>query len=47
MSSEKLGTADRYTFAPATELTHLVTERAAPDELVAPFERLGIAVVRA
>ncbi len=47
VSSEKLGTAGRYVVAPAAELTHLVTERAAPDELVAPFERLGITVVRA
>ena len=47
VSSEKLGTADRYTFAPASELTHLVTERDAPDDLVAPFARLGISVVRA
>ena len=46
-SSEKLGTADRYVFAPAAELTHLVTERAAPEELVAPFARLGVSVVRA
>jgi DeoR/GlpR family transcriptional regulator of sugar metabolism len=47
VSSEKLGTAGRYTVAPASELTHLITERAAPDDLVAPFESLGITVVRA
>lgn len=47
VSSEKLGTAGRYVVAPATELTHLVTEEAAPRELVAPFERLGITIIRA
>lgn len=47
VSSEKLGTAGRCVVAPASELTHLVTERTAPDELVAPFENLGITVVRA
>ena len=47
VSSEKLGTAGRYVVGPASELTHLVTERTAPDELVAPFEHLGITVVRA
>jgi len=47
VSSEKLGTAGRYVVAPAAEITHLVTERAAPDEMVAAFERLGITVVRA
>lgn len=47
VTSEKLGTADRYTFAPAGALTHLVTERAAPAALVAPFTRLGVRVVRA
>lgn len=47
VSSEKLGTASRYVVAPASALTHLVTERAAPDDRVAPFERLGLTVVRA
>ena len=47
VSSEKLGTAGRYVVAPASELTHLVTERSAPEELVASFERLGVTVIRA
>jgi DeoR/GlpR family transcriptional regulator of sugar metabolism len=47
VSSEKLGTGARYIVAPASQLTHLVTERAAPDDLVAPFERLGVTVLRA
>lgn len=47
VSSEKLGTAGRYIVAPASEITHLITERAAPDELVAQFSQLGITVVRA
>jgi DeoR/GlpR family transcriptional regulator of sugar metabolism len=47
VSSEKLGTAGRHVVAPASELTHLVTERAAPKEMIAPFENLGITVIRA
>lgn len=44
--AEKLGTAMPYVVGPARELTHLVTERFAPDAVVAPFERLGITVIR-
>jgi len=47
VSSEKLGTGARYVVAPTTALTHLVTERGAPDDLVAPFEWLGVKLIRA
>lgn len=47
VSSEKLGTAGRYVVGPASDLTHLITERGAPDDLVLPFEALGVTVVRA
>lgn len=46
-SSEKLGTASPYIIGPLKDLTHLVTERAVPEEMLAPYRRLGITVVRA
>ena len=45
-SAEKLGTVAPFGIGPADALTHLVTERAVPDEVVAPFTALGIEVVR-
>jgi DeoR/GlpR family transcriptional regulator of sugar metabolism len=45
-SVEKLGTATTYTVGPLTELTHLVTEPAVPDELLAPYRALGITIVQ-
>ncbi len=41
-SVEKLGTASTYTVGPLSDLTHLITEPDAPDELVAPYLALGI-----
>jgi len=45
--ADKLGTAMPYVVAPVSELTHLVTERFVPDTVVAAYETLGIAVIRA
>jgi DeoR/GlpR family transcriptional regulator of sugar metabolism len=46
-SAEKLGTAAPYVVGPITELTHLVTESAVPEETLAPYEALGVTVIRA
>lgn len=46
-SPEKIGTAAPYIVGPLSELTHLVTERSVPDDLLAPYAALGIAVMRA
>lgn len=44
---DKLGTAEAFVVGPAAELTHLVTERSAPEALTAPYERAGVTVLRA
>ena len=44
-SSEQLGTAAPYLVGPITELTHLVTERALPAELLEPYRALGITII--
>jgi DeoR/GlpR family transcriptional regulator of sugar metabolism len=46
-TADKLGTTTAFIVGPVAELTHLVTERSAPDALVAPYERLGVTVLRA
>jgi DeoR/GlpR family transcriptional regulator of sugar metabolism len=46
-SAEKLGSAGPYVVAPLEELTHLVTERSAPGDKLAPYRELGIEVVLA
>jgi DeoR/GlpR family transcriptional regulator of sugar metabolism len=46
-TADKLGTAEPFVVAPATELTHLVTERSAPEALTAPYERAGVTVLHA
>jgi DeoR/GlpR family transcriptional regulator of sugar metabolism len=45
-SREKIGTVAPFAIGPAAALTHLATERAAPDELLAPLSELGIQIVR-
>ena len=45
-SRDKLGTTAPFGVAPATALTHLATEPDVPAELLAPFEELGLHVVR-
>src|SRR5947209_12546857 len=46
VSSEKLGTASPYIIGPVNELTHLVTERSVPDEVLAAYRAQGITIMR-
>lgn len=46
-SAEKLGTAAPYIVGPISDLTHLVTERSVPDEVLAPYRAQGISIIRA
>ena len=46
-SAEKLGTAAPYIVGPLTELTHLVTERSVPADVLAAYRALGITIVPA
>ena len=39
--------ASAYLVAPVTELTHVVAEAAAPDELLDPYRAIGVTVTRA
>ena len=45
-SRDKLGTTAQFGIAPASALTHLATEPDVPAEILAPFEELGLHVVR-
>ncbi len=45
-SADKLGIAAPYIIGPLSKLTHLVTERAIPDEVLTPYRALGITIVR-
>ena len=46
-SAEKIGTASPYIIGPLSDLTHLVTERSVPNEVLVPYRALGITIVRA
>ena len=46
-TADKLGTSSPFVIAPLAELTHLVVDRAVPDEASAPYEAAGVTVVRA
>jgi DeoR/GlpR family transcriptional regulator of sugar metabolism len=46
-SPEKLGAVSPYLVAPIGEISAVVTHKDAPPDLVGPFERLGLRVVRA
>ena len=46
-SAEKLGSAAPYVLGPLDELTYLVTERSAPDELLEEYRVRGVEVVLA
>lgn len=46
-SADKLGTASPYIVGPLSDLTHLVTERSIPSDVLAPYRALGITIVRA
>jgi len=43
---EKLGTAAPYLIGPLTDLTHLVTERAAPAAALDPYRALGLTIIQ-
>ena len=42
-----LGLASAYLVAPVRDVTHLVAEPGAPDELLDPYRALGLSVARA
>ena len=46
-SAEKLGTAASYIVGPISDLTHLVTERSVPNEVLVPYRAAGITILRA
>lgn len=46
-SAEKLGTAASYIVGPLSDLTHLVTERSVPNEVLAPYRAAGMTILRA
>ena len=46
-TSDKLNAGSAYVVAPAAELTHLVAQAAAGDELLDPYRALGVTVTRA
>ncbi len=45
-SAEKLNTAAPYIVGPLTDLTHLITESSVSDEILAPYIRLGVTVIK-
>jgi DeoR/GlpR family transcriptional regulator of sugar metabolism len=46
-TADKLSAGSPYVVAPVGELTHIVAEAAAPDELLEPYRALGVSVTRA
>ena len=46
-TADKLGKVSAYQFAPTTALTHLVTDKSATDEQLAPYRTAGIHVIQA
>jgi DeoR/GlpR family transcriptional regulator of sugar metabolism len=46
-TADKLRAGSAYVVAPVTELTHLVAEADATDELLDPYRALGVNVTRA
>ena len=46
-TSDKLRAASAYLVAPVREVTHLVAEPDAPDDLLDPYRALGLSVLRA
>jgi DeoR/GlpR family transcriptional regulator of sugar metabolism len=45
-SEEKLNTAAQYIVGPIHELTHLVTEKSVPEEILAPYRKCGVTVLQ-
>ena len=46
-TADKLRAGSPYMVAPVAELTHIVAEAAAPDDLLEPYRALGVSVTRA
>ena len=46
-TADKLRAGSAYRVAPVAELTHVVAEAAAPDELLDPYRAIGVTVTRA
>jgi DeoR/GlpR family transcriptional regulator of sugar metabolism len=46
-AADKLGSAGPYVVAPLDQLTHLITDSAATEDMLQPFRRLGIEVTLA
>jgi len=46
-TSDKIGTVSTYQFAPITALTHLVTDKNATEEQLAPYRTAGIQILQA
>lgn len=45
-SEEKLNTAAQYIVGPILDLTHLVTEKNVPEEILAPYRKSGVVVLQ-
>jgi DeoR/GlpR family transcriptional regulator of sugar metabolism len=45
-AAEKLGTATSFVIAPIHELTHLVTERSVPADVLAPYRAHNITIIQ-
>ena len=46
-TADKLRTGSPYVVAPLAELTHLVADAGAPDELLDPYRAAGVSVMHA
>jgi DeoR/GlpR family transcriptional regulator of sugar metabolism len=46
-STEKLGAASPYTVAPFSEISGLIVEQDLPEEIVKPYQALGLSIIRA
>jgi DeoR/GlpR family transcriptional regulator of sugar metabolism len=47
ISAEKLNAASPYVIVPTTDVAGMIVEPGITDEAVAPYERLGLSVIRA
>ena len=46
-SREKLGTASQFVVTPLNEISGLIVEESVPDEMLAPYRKLGLSVIKA
>lgn len=47
ISEEKLGTVGPYIVAPCTAITHIITEKQVAEEILVPYRKQGIQVIKA